>query len=148
MKLVVPENKMLMHTMTTAIRWGDMDAMGHVNNTVYLRYMESARIQLMSEGGFDTNPQGEGFVIANIFCNFIRQLEYPGDVVVRSYVGATGRSSFDLYHELLRTDDGDTVYANGGATMVWVDFPKQQSLPMPERLRQWLHQAGGVPHTA
>jgi acyl-CoA thioester hydrolase len=129
-----------MHIMATPIRWGDMDAMGHVNNTIYLRYMESARIQMMGEGGFKTNPMGEGFVIANIFCNFIRQLEFPGEVVVKSYVGTIGRSSFDIYHELLRADGGADLYANGGATMVWLDFPKQKSLPMPGQLRDWLGQ--------
>ncbi len=124
--------------MVTPIRWGDMDAMGHVNNTIYLRYMETARIQMMGDAGFTTNPTGEGFVIANIFCNFIRQLEYPGEVQIHSYVGAIGRSSFDLYHELQRTDDGNTLYANGGETMVWIDFPNQKSLPMPQKLREWL----------
>jgi acyl-CoA thioester hydrolase len=142
MKLEIPENKTLMHTMVTPIRWGDMDAMGHVNNTIYLRYMETARIQLMGDSGFMTNPTGEGFVIANIFCNFIRQLEYPGEVQIKSYVGTTmGRSSFDMYHELLRTDDDTTVYANGGATMVWVDFPNQKSRPLPDKLREWLKMA-------
>jgi acyl-CoA thioester hydrolase len=138
MKLEIPEHKRIMHTMVTPIRWGDMDAMGHVNNTIYLRYMETARIQMMGDAGFTTNPTGEGFVIANIFCNFIRQLEYPGEVQIHSYVGAIGRSSFDLYHELRRTDGGNTLYANGGETMVWIDFPNQKSLPMPQKLREWL----------
>lgn len=142
MKLAPPEDKRLIHTMLVPIRWGDMDAMGHVNNTLYLRYMECARIQLMEENGFAVNPAGEGFVIANLFCNFIRQLEYPGEVLVKSYVGAIGHSSFDLYHELLRTDDASgTLYANGGATMVWLDFPNQKSLPMPQRLRVFLWEA-------
>jgi acyl-CoA thioester hydrolase len=138
MRLEIPENKRLLHTMAMPIRWGDMDVMGHVNNTLYFRYMEIARIQLLMDAGFITHPAGEGFVIANIFCNFLRQLEYPGEVVVRSYVGAIGRSSFDMYHELLRTDSGETVYANGGETVVWLDFPKAKTLPMPESLRQWL----------
>lgn len=138
MKLDIPESKTLMHSMVVPIRWGDMDAMGHVNNTLYLRYMETARIQMMGESGFPISPAGVGFVIANVFCNFIRQLEYPGDVVVKSYVGAIGKSSFDMYHELLRTDGGDTVYANGGSTMVWIDVAQQKSLPLPDGLRQWL----------
>jgi len=138
MKLEIPENKTLAYSMVVPIRWGDMDAMGHVNNTLYLRYMETARIQMMGESGFPIRPTGVGFIIANVFCNFIRQLEYPGDVLVKCYVGAIGRSSFDLYHELLRTDGGDTVYANGGATMVWIDIAKQKSQPMPDELRRWL----------
>lgn len=138
MKLPVPANKRLLHTMTVPIRWGDMDGMGHVNNTLYLRYMETARIKMMEDQGFLTDRNGEGFVIANIFCNFIQQLEYPGDVLVKSYVGSIGNASFDLYHEMLRTDSGEKVFANGGETMVWVDFPKQKSLPLPDDLRAWL----------
>ena len=135
MKLEVPEQKKLIHTMTVPIRWGDMDAMGHVNNTLYFRYMEVARLQWMFDAGVPANPQGEGPVIVNAFCNFIRQLEYPGEVLVRTYSGLVGRTSFDTFHEMCRTDDPDTVYANGGATVVWVDFPNQRSAPMPDRLR-------------
>ena len=65
MKLVVPEQKKLIHTMTVPIRWGDMDAMGHVNNTLYFRYMEIARLQWMFEAGVPANPQGEWPVIVN-----------------------------------------------------------------------------------
>ncbi|TSE26461.1 acyl-CoA thioester hydrolase, YbgC/YbaW family [Tepidimonas sediminis] len=142
MRLELPEAKRLVHTMTIPIRWGDMDAMGHVNNTVYFRYMEIARLQWMGEWGMPANPQGQGPVIVNAFCNFLRQLEYPGEVIVRSYVGSLGQRSFDMFHEMLRTDGGDTVYANGGATVVWVDFPAQRSLPLPEALRARLADAG------
>lgn len=138
MRLDLPDNKRLVHTMTIPIRWGDMDAMGHVNNTIYFRYMETARLQWMGELGMPANPHGVGPVIVNAFCNFLRQLEYPGDVIVRSYVGALGQRSFDIYHEMLRTDGGETVYANGGATVVWVDFPAQRSLMLPEHLRRRL----------
>lgn len=138
MKIEIPADKTHMHTMEIPIRWGDMDMMGHVNNTLYLRYAETARIQMMEDAGYATNPLGEGFVIANVFCNFLKQLEYPGTVIAKSYVGAIGRSSFDLYHELLRTDGGETVYANAGATMVWLNFPQQKTLPLPEGMRRWL----------
>jgi acyl-CoA thioester hydrolase len=135
MRLDLPAEKKLVHTLVVPIRWGDMDAMGHVNNTLYFRYMEIARLQWMFDAGLPANPQGEGPVIANAFCNFIRQLEFPGDVLVKTYVGAIGRSSFDTYHELLRTDAPEVVCANGGATVVWVDFPRQVSVPIPPRFR-------------
>jgi len=138
MRIELPAEKKRVHTMTIPIRWGDMDVMGHVNNTLYFRYMEIARLQWMAEAGVPANPQGQGPVIVNAFCNFIRQLEFPGDVIVHTYVGAAGRSSFDTYHEMMREDDPLTVYANGGATVVWVDFPRQTSLPMPAPLRQLL----------
>ena len=138
MRIDLPADKKLIHTCTIPIRWGDMDMMGHVNNTLYFRYMEIARIEWMYAINAPTNPAGEGPVIVNAFCNFIKQLEFPGDLVVRTYVGAVGKTSFDTFHEMSRSDDPDTVCANGGATVVWVDLPQQKSAPLPEALRQVL----------
>ena len=81
--------------MRIPIRWGDMDAMGHVNNTTYFRYLETMRIDWMRSIGCRPDPQGEGPVIVNAFCNFYQQLEYPGDVLVKMYVSDPGRSSFE-----------------------------------------------------
>lgn len=136
MKLELPEDKKLVHTIVVPIRWGDMDAMGHVNNTIYFRYMEIARLDWFFGMGLPADPKGEGPVIVNAFCNFIRQFEYPGDILIRTYVSNAGRSSFDSWCTMERTDQPGVVYANGGATTVWVDFPKQKSAPMPEWLRR------------
>ena len=138
MRLELPEHKKLVCEMVMPIRWGDMDAMGHVNNTVYFRYMETVRIDWMRSIGCQPDPSGQGPVIVNAFCNFYRQLEYPGDVIVRMYVSDPGRSSFESWHTLSRADDPDTVYAAGGATTVWTDFPAQKSAPLPDWLRQRL----------
>jgi acyl-CoA thioester hydrolase len=136
MKLELPANRKLVHTLRMPIRWGDMDAMGHVNNTLYFRYLEVARIDWFQAIGCNVNPQGEGPLIVNAFCNFHKQLEYPGDIVVKMYVSDPGRSSFESWAEIVRVDDPDTVYASGGATTVWVDFPKQKSVPMPAWFRE------------
>ncbi len=135
MRIDLPETKRLTHELVIPIRWGDMDAMGHVNNAVYFRYLETARVAWLEKEGFAVDPRGTGPVIINAFCNFLRQLEYPGEVLARHYVGEVGRSSFDTYVLLSRTDDADTLYAAGGATVVWTDFPKQKSVPLPERVR-------------
>ena len=128
----------LVHEMVIPIRWGDMDAMGHVNNTSYFRYFETVRIEWMHSIDAAPNPLGEGPVIVNAFCNFIRQLEFPGSVLARHFVANVGRSSFDTFLTLERTDQPGIVHANGGATAVWVDFKAQKSLPLPERLRALL----------
>jgi acyl-CoA thioester hydrolase len=143
MKLDIPDQKQLVHSVVVPIRWGDMDAMGHVNNTLYFRYMEIARLDWFFQMGMPADPRGEGPVIVNAFCNFIRQFEYPGDVLVQTYTGTVGRSSFDTFHEMRRTDQPDTVYANGGATIVWVDFPQQASRPLPDKLRETLNRSTG-----
>ena len=97
MKLELPAHKKLVHTLQMPIRWGDMDAMGHVNNTLYFRYLETARIAWFESIGCNVNPQGEGALIVNAFCNFHKQLEYPGDIVVKMYVSDPGRSSFESW---------------------------------------------------
>ena len=135
MRFILPEQKKFTYEMTIPIRWGDMDAMGHVNNTVYFRYLESVRIAWLDSIGGAPDPAGQGPVIVNAFCNFIRQLEYPGDVIARHYVANPGRSSFETYITLARTDAPEVICAEGGAKTVWVDFPRQQSVPLPDWLR-------------
>ena len=114
-------------------RWGDMDAMGHVNNTVYFRYMEIVRMEWLYRvvGG----PGAQGPVVVNSFCNFLRQIEYPGDILARHYVGEVGNSSLDTWITLERTDRPGVRYAEGGARMVWVDYAAQKSVPLPARIR-------------
>jgi acyl-CoA thioester hydrolase len=138
MRFELPDQRKFVYEMCMPIRWGDMDAMGHVNNTLYFRYMEVIRIEWMHRAGGAPNPAGDGLVIVNAFCNFIRQFEYPGEVRARLYVANPGRSSFDSYTTLQRSDDPDTVYAAGGATIVWMNFPRQKSVPLPPALRALL----------
>jgi acyl-CoA thioester hydrolase len=135
MRFELPAEKKLTYEMVIPIRWGDMDAMGHVNNTVYFRYLEIIRVQWLHSVGGAPDPTGQGPVIVNAFCNFIKQLEYPGDVLAKHYVGKLGRTSFDTFITLERTDQPGVIHAEGGATTVWVDFPAGKSVPVPEWVR-------------
>lgn len=130
--------KKLVYVTRMPIRWGDMDAMGHVNNTVYFRYLEQARIEWFSAAGFEPDPNGDGPVIINARCTFIKQLKYPGDIEVQTFVGTGGRSSFETYHEIRRVDEPEVLAAEGGAKVVWVNFPAEKSMPLPERVRALL----------
>jgi acyl-CoA thioester hydrolase len=132
MRIEIPAQKKWVFDKTISIRWGDMDAMGHLNNTSYFRFLETARIDWMTHLGCTPSPAGEGPVIINAFCNFYKQFEYPGDVLIKMYVSEPGRSSFESWATLERTDMPGVIHATGGATTVWVDFPKQKSVPMPQ----------------
>lgn len=135
MKLEIPQQKKLIFEATIPIRWGDMDAMGHVNNTSYFRYMETIRIDWMRSVNAMPNPLGEGPVIVNAFCNFYKQLEYPGEVLARMYTSAPGRTTFETWTTLELVGEPDVIYAAGGATAIWVDFPKQKAIDLPPWLR-------------
>ncbi len=135
MRFTLPEDKKFTHEMRIPIRWGDMDAMGHVNNTIYFRYLEIVRLEWLYAVGGKPDPGGSGPVIVNAFCNFIRQLEFPGDILARHYVSNAGRSSFDTWITLERSDSPGLIYAEGGATTVWTDFKAQKSIPLPDWMR-------------
>jgi len=136
MKIEIPEHKKFVHELLIPIRWGDMDAMGHVNNAVYFRYLETIRIDWFRAIGCVPDPQGEGPVIVNAFCNFYRQFEYPADVRVKMYVSDPARTTFESWATMERTDQPGVICAAGGATTIWVDFPKQKATPLPDWIRQ------------
>jgi len=131
----LPEGLKLVHEMRIPVRWGDLDAMGHVNNTTYFRYFETLRIDWLARFGAMPNPDGVGPVMANGFCNFLRQIEFPGELVARHYVSAPGTKSLDTWFTLSMAQSPDVISANGGATLVWVDLPNGRTVPLPEPVR-------------
>jgi acyl-CoA thioester hydrolase len=135
MKYEIPENKKLVYEMTVPIRWGDMDAMGHVNNTLYFRYLEIIRVEWLAKHNAEPSPAGQGPVIVNAFCNFYKQLEYPGDVLLKMYVSDPARTTFETWTTMELASNPGTIYAAGGATTIWVDFPKQKAMELPDWVR-------------
>lgn len=135
MRIDIPDQKKLVFEMTIPIRWGDMDAMGHVNNTTYFRYLETIRIEWLHSIGCPPDPAGEGPVIVNAFCNFYKQLEYPGDILVKMYTSEPARTTFETWATIEMVDQPGIVYAAGGATTIWVDFPKQKAIELPDWMR-------------
>lgn len=126
--------KKLIHVTKMPIRWGDMDAYGHVNNTVYFRYMEQARVEWVEDMHIVVRPGGDGPVIINASCTFLAPMTYPGMVEVKTFVGAIGRSSFQTYVEM-RIEGDDTLYAEGAAKVVWMNTLSGKSVPVPDQVR-------------
>ena len=131
--------KRLVHRVRMPIRWGDMDAMGHVNNTVYFRYFEQARIDWFDLLGLPADPTHPcGPVIVNAHCSFLRQLRYPGEIEVSTHVGTIGNSSFETIQEICRVDQPAVIAASGGAKVVWIDYKREKSVGLPDDLRSRL----------
>ncbi|HZV54575.1 MAG TPA: thioesterase family protein [Rhodocyclaceae bacterium] len=127
-----------MHTTRIPVRWGDMDAMGHVNNTVYFRYAEQSRIEWLEAIGLALDPtQEKAVVIVNASCTFLLPITYPATVEVRLFAGKPGRSSLPTYYEMRCVGD-DTLYAEGAAKLVWFTPATGRSTDLPERLRAML----------
>jgi acyl-CoA thioester hydrolase len=135
MRFDIPDHKLLVHEVPVPILWGDMDSLGHVNNTVYFKYMEQVRVSWIAAISGQVNSKDEGPVIANTFCNFYRPLVFPGDLVVRLYVAHPGRTSIDTFVTIEKRDELGVLYAEGGATLVWVSMTDGRPLPLPSFLR-------------
>ena len=136
MKFEIPESKKLVYEMVVPIRWGDMDAMNHLNNAMYFRYLETVRIEWMSSIGCAPDAAGEGPVIVNPICNYYKQLQHPADVLIKMYVSDPGRTTFETWGTMELTRDPGVICAAGGATTIWVDFPIQKAKTLPDWLRQ------------
>ena len=126
-----------LHTETIPIRWGDMDAMGHVNNTVYFRYMEQARIGFYERYGASGAglPPDHGPVVINSSCTFRKALTYPGSVEVRVFAGEFGRTSLMTWYEIRPSYDPDVIYADGAAKACFIDMKRNKAVPLPQTLR-------------
>jgi acyl-CoA thioester hydrolase len=124
----------LVHVEHMTMRWGDMDALGHMNNAVYFRYLEQARISWFESLGVDYG-QGEGPILGNISCRFRIPILYPAELAISLRASNARNSSFVLASEI--TDRSDArVYATGEAVMVWIDLAAAKSRPLPDWLRE------------
>lgn len=132
----------LLDTRYITMRWADMDAVGHLNNTYYFRYMEQIRVEWLEDAGFPIDPSGIGPVLGHTSCAYKRELTYPATVAITIEVEHVGRSSLKLRHHFYKQGDPGTVYAVGEATLVWVDYQAGKTVPIPEPVRALLRAVG------
>lgn len=121
--------------LTMPIRWSDMDALGHVNNTVFFTFVESGRIDYFHRLGAPTTraESAEGFILAHCGCDFLAQLHYPGEVRIGTRIRSFGRSSIHFEHVIF---SGDRAVATASAVCAWFDFERQKAAPVPEEIRR------------
>ena len=136
MKIEIPAIKKLVHELNFSVRWGDMDAMGHVNNAMYFRYLEIARVEWMYKVGCKPDPSGQGPVIVNAFCNFYLQLEYPDELLLKMYVSDPGRTTFETWCTIERVSEPGVLCAAGGGTTIWVDSLQKKATNLPDWMRE------------
>lgn len=124
--------------MEMPLRWGDMDAMAHLNNVMYFRLMEEARIQWFAALGFSTMPTESAPILAHAACDFLKAMTYPAQAVVRQKVTRLGRSSVDIELTIERKDEPGVLYATGRTVIVLYDYTAGKSVPWPSSVRERL----------
>ncbi len=133
-----------LHTEAMRLRWGEMDAMQHLNNVSYFRYFEQARISWFDSLGVESAGGAHGPVLGSITCRFVKPALYPADVLVELRRGRVGNASFVLEHVMRDAADPGVIYARGEAVMVWIDIASGKSTPLPEPVRAALAQPPGA----
>lgn len=125
------------HVEPIVVRWGDMDAMGHLNNAKYFTYCESARMSYFAAIRMMEHREHElqGPVLAAAHLNFRRQVRYPAELEVRTWTAEIGRSSFRMEYEIADRASGERV-ADGHGVVVWLDYGTGRPAPLPEGLSE------------
>jgi acyl-CoA thioester hydrolase len=137
-----PEPRRLLHSLRMQVRWGDMDALGHVNNAEYLRYFEQSRIEWLEGHGYAVAGVGTGPILAKASVTYLKPLVYPTEIEIRLYAGAVGNSSYTLLSEIVNGRDATERFSEGEFVTVWVDYAAAKSVPIPDRLRAILTGGG------
>lgn len=123
------------------VRWRDLDAFNHVNNSNYLTYLEEARLQWLRHvpGWFDEHSMP---VLAASEINYRRPIEWPAQLHVELFCERLGNSSITLAHRIVDADDDTQLYSDGKVVMVWMNPATGKPVPLPQSIRD---AAEGVP---
>jgi len=125
------------------LRWGDLDAMNHLNNTLYFRLMEEARISWFRENDMMVGTEGDGPILAHASCDFLKPMTYPCAAKVTQTVTRLGRSSMDLDLTIEGDEADPLTYAKGKNVLVWMNYREGKSAPWPSRVVDALRDVAG-----
>lgn len=119
------------------VRFGETDALGHINNTSYFIYLEEARIRFFESLGFTMQLNDWKFILASTKCDFVSQGYFVQILTVKTYVSRIGSKSFQLEHDIVCSQTNELI-AKGNAIIVYYDFKNQKSEELPDLLKEGL----------
>jgi acyl-CoA thioester hydrolase len=120
-----------------AIRFSDIDAVGHVNNAIYLTYFEEARLKYWREA-INWDWSKNGIIVGRSEVNYLKPILLHDEVACYVRITRIGNSSFDVMHVLVKvTPHGEEICTTGKTVCVSYDYKANKSVPIPqtERLR-------------
>jgi acyl-CoA thioester hydrolase len=121
-----------------------MDPIGHVNNTRFFRWFESARVAYLDRALVETGklPAAVGPILAAIHCNYRRQVVYPDTIDVAARISRLGNSSMTMEHRLVSHAHGKLA-AEGESVVVMFDYEAQRPVRISATVRQAIEQFEG-----
>ncbi|TKB49399.1 acyl-CoA thioesterase [Ferrimonas sediminicola] len=121
------------------VAWGEMDALQHVNNTVYFRYFESARIDFFDQLGLmeELKQSGIGPILAETRCRFKRPLFFPDRVLIGTRITALSDDRFTMEYQVF-SQSQQAVTSVGNAEVVVYDFRHNRKATLPTHIHRAL----------
>jgi acyl-CoA thioester hydrolase len=129
-------NELQIEPVKIQIRYADLDALGHVNNSNYLTYFEIARVHYFNELlGKDWDWRNEGMILANSSLEFLKPLLIQHEAEVKISTLSVGTKSFELYYEI---SVDDVVFCSGKSVIVAFNSVRNETIPIPSVMREGL----------
>ena len=121
-----------MHIHTLSTRWKDLDNFGHINNAIFLTYIENARIDLLNL--WRINNKSKSIIIASIKIDYINQISHPSELVIGQTISRIGKTSFDINADIL-TSDKKMIYAKSKTTCVCFNYITNNKLKVYQKIK-------------
>ncbi len=121
--------------MPLSVRWRDLDAFNHVNNSNFLTYLEEARIRWFDSLDEEWVTEHSAPLLAAVQVNYRLPIPYPAELVVELHCERLGNTSVTVGHRIT-SEDGDTLYADGHVVMVWVERASGRPTALPDAVRR------------
>lgn len=129
-----------------AVAWGDMDAFRHVNNTVYLRWFETARIAWLEKVDFPEAEGKLGPILRTAFVEYLAPVRYRDKIRAKVRTKKVGNTSVTLEYELTSEEQKAAVVAKGETVVVLIDYEKGAAVPLPDDARARITRASASSH--
>jgi acyl-CoA thioester hydrolase len=128
------------------VQWGEQDLYGHVNNIIYFRWFESARVAYGERLDFARlfREQKLGPILASVRCDFRQQVSYPATALIGARITRLGNSSLTMTHAVA-VEGREGLVAEGDSTVVFFDYAAQKSTRIPDDLRAKIRAIEGLP---
>ncbi len=134
------DNRAFLIRLPIELRWRDLDAFNHVNNSNFMTYLEEARIRWFDSLGEPWLTDTVAPLLAAVQMNYRVPIPYPARVVVELLADRVGTTSVTLGHRIA-SEDGAIVHADGHVVIVWIDRASGRPTALPDAVRRV---AGGV----
>ena len=127
------------------VLWGDMDAFGHVNNTRFIRWFETARIAHFQRIGVKTTEAaGVAPILAHVSCDYLAPVDFPAEILVGARVTRLGTTSVTHEYVVTLVGDPQRPVARGTSVTVMYNYDTAEKAPIPEDLKQRIRDLDGI----